>query len=60
MYPMNSEENQGFLVSVFAVFDPASSHMLHMEVPPRLSAECSIIERHKIVKIVLNLFKFQN
>ena len=28
MYPMNSEENQGFLGRFFAVFDPDSSHML--------------------------------
>ena len=47
----------GFFRSAFAVLDPASSHMLHMEVPPRLSAECSIIETHKIVKIVTKLSK---
>ena len=32
--------------------------MLHMEVPPKMSAECSIIERLKIIKIVLNCSKF--
>ena len=29
MYPMNSEENQGFLGWFFAVFDPEGSHILH-------------------------------
>ena len=32
-----------------------SSQMLHMEVPTEMSAECSIMERHKIVKIDLKL-----
>ena len=35
-----------------SVFGPDSSHMLHMEVLTKMSAKCSIIGWHKIIKIV--------
>ena len=48
MNPMNSEENQGFLGSVFAVFDPDRFSYVTHGGSTEMSAECSIIERHKI------------
>ena len=47
---MNLEENQGFLGHFFAVFDPDSSPMLHMEVPPRCQLNAQSWKNTKLSK----------
>ena len=54
---MNSEENQGFLSQFFERFLPCQFSYVTHGGPTKMSAECSIIERHKIIKIVSKLFK---
>ena len=54
MYLMNSEENQGFLVRFFAVFDPEHVSYVTHGGSTKMSGEGSIIERQNC----LNCLKF--
>ena len=52
---MNSEENQGFLGRFLAVFDPDSSHMLHMDKNKTML----VYNRYKDVRPGTASFKLQ-